>query len=224
MSYRLNRLYIFIVLLTIFGLIGCAKVLPEGFPYYPKKKKEVYHIVKKGDTLWRISNRYDVDLEEIIRVNRISDPKKLTVGQKLLIPGAKKTRESYYAPPQKIEDFIWPLKGKIISYFGVNEKGKNNGIDISAPEGGYVAAIASGKIIFSDYGPEGYGKMIMIKHKAGFVSLYSNQKENLVRKNQIVIQGQKIARTGKTKDNEESFLHLEIRKNRISRNPLLYLP
>ena len=174
--------------------------------------------------MWRISNRYDVDLEEIIRVNRISDPKKLTVGQKLLIPGAKKTRETHYTHPQKIEDFIWPLKGKIISYFGVNEKGKNNGIDISVPEGSYVVAIASGRIIFSDYGPEGYGKMIMIKHKAGFVSVYSNQKENLVRKNQIVIQGQRIARTGKTKDNEESFLHLEIRKNRISRNPLLYLP
>jgi murein DD-endopeptidase MepM/ murein hydrolase activator NlpD len=217
-----KNLYLILVILALIGLISCSRILPKGFPY-PHKKKGVYHIVKKGETLWGISNLYHVDLEEIIRANRISDPKRITIGQKLFIPRAKKPLKAKIHSP-KIEEFIWPIKGKIISYFGVKEKKKNNGIDISVSGEGHIVAIASGKIIFSDFGPEGYGKMIMIKHRFGFVSLYSNQKENLVTVNQIVRQGEKIARIEKTKDKEEPYLHLEIRKNRIPRDPLLYLP
>lgn len=223
MIYRAeNRLYILVAILVIFGLTSCSRVLPRGFTY-PYKKKGVYHIVKKGETLWGISNLYRVDLNKIIRVNRISDRKRITTGQKLFIPGAKKSLKAKIHSP-KIEGFIWPVKGEIISYFGLKEKKKNNGIDISVPGKSYIVAIASGKIIFSDFGPEGYGKMIMIKHRTGFVSLYSNQKENLVKVNQIVRQGERIARISKTKGSEESFLHLEIRKNRIPRDPLFYLP
>ena len=84
--------------------------------------------------------------------------------------------------------------------------------------------MASGKVIFSDNGPEGYGKMVIIKHSNNYVTIYSNNKENLVRLNQIVKQGEKIAKVGKSKDSKGSFLHFEIRKNRIPRDPLLYLP
>ncbi len=64
---------------------GCATVprrdiaRPEG----------IYHVVGRGQTLWRIANTYGVDIQELIRVNRIRDPRQIGVGQNLFIPGAR---------------------------------------------------------------------------------------------------------------------------------------
>lgn len=44
------------------------------------------HIVKAGETLWKISNIYNVSMELIIRANNISNPDVLKPGQILIIP------------------------------------------------------------------------------------------------------------------------------------------
>lgn len=219
-------LYFLTVIFIIFNIIGCSRNLSRRYTY-PVKKRGVYHIVKKGDTLWKISNQYHADIEDIAKANRIYNPKQLAVGQKLFIP---RTTSNNSAPPRrvhtpaKIEDFIWPVKGKVVSRFGKKLIEKNNGIDIKAEKGSDIIATASGKVIFSEIGPDGYGKMIIIKHSAGFVSLYANNYENLVQMNQYVRQGQRIARVGIPKNANEPILHFEIRKNRIPKNPLYYLP
>ena len=226
MKYGLKKQLIFILpVFFIFSLTSCSSLFFKKTSY-KQPKKGFYYTIKKGDTLWRLSNLYHVAIEDIVKANRVSDPKKLIIGQKLFIPQTKETasKRRSTAPSEVMEDFIWPVKGPVIERFGSHNKKKNNGIDIKSDEESSILAVASGKVIFSDNGPEGYGKMVIIKHSNNYVTIYSNNKENLVRLNQIVKQGEKIAKVGKSKDSKGSFLHFEIRKNRIPRDPLLYLP
>ncbi|MFH1552012.1 MAG: N-acetylmuramoyl-L-alanine amidase, partial [Candidatus Omnitrophota bacterium] len=51
-------------------------------------KQGVYHSVAPGETLWRISKMYEVDIETIKEVNRIKDVRDLDIGKRLYIPGA----------------------------------------------------------------------------------------------------------------------------------------
>lgn len=44
------------------------------------------HVVQAGDNIWRISNKYKVDQDALMRVNGIKDPKKLRLGTTLKIP------------------------------------------------------------------------------------------------------------------------------------------
>lgn len=52
------------------------------------EKQGIYHIVKKGQTIYRISVTYGIPQDIIMAANGITDPTTLKVGQKLFIPGA----------------------------------------------------------------------------------------------------------------------------------------
>ena len=52
----------------------------------------VYHTVKKGQTLYRISRTYGVEESYLARINGISGPSLLQSGQQLYIPGAQHVR------------------------------------------------------------------------------------------------------------------------------------
>ena len=75
----------FLILLTLV-LGGCATA--PYHPALPPLPAGIYHIVGSGQTLYRISKAYGVDLNELMRVNNIKDPDQLGVGEKLFIPGA----------------------------------------------------------------------------------------------------------------------------------------
>lgn len=46
----------------------------------------VIHVVSRGDTLWQIANRYNVNMAEIVEVNDLPNPNQLVIGQSLVIP------------------------------------------------------------------------------------------------------------------------------------------
>ncbi len=75
-----------VLLFLIFFIAGCATVPRQPYPRFPQG---VYHIVGSGQTLYRIAKTYNVDMQEIMRANRIADPTQIGVGQQLFIPGAK---------------------------------------------------------------------------------------------------------------------------------------
>ncbi|MCK4535582.1 MAG: peptidoglycan DD-metalloendopeptidase family protein [Desulfuromonadales bacterium] len=241
------------------GLVGCA---PTG----------VYHTVQPGQTLYRIAKTYQIPEAELARANRITDPTRLKVGQKLYVPGVTQPRQvATYSPakpvsgkptsPQTVSSsarketqrpaplssqsatkssppskttkqpispqkgiFIWPVKGKIVSKFGAKSGAANKGVEISSAEGKPVAAAAPGKVIYSGSGIRGYGNLIIIEHADDYFTVYGYNKQNLVKTNDFVGQGDRIALSGQPQNGQSPRLHFEIRRGKSAVNPIFYLP
>jgi len=115
--------------------------------------------------------------------------------------------------------WAWPTKGKVSETF--NET-SNKGIDISGASGQSINAAASGKVIYSGSDLRGYGKLVIIKHNANYLSVYAHNKTLLVKEGQQVNSGQKIAEMGDT-DANKIGLHFEIRHLGKSVDPSKYL-
>jgi lipoprotein NlpD len=137
------------------------------------------------------------------------------------------------APAQRIEsghvpeiddekiDWIWPATGKIIS--GFSETANLKGIDIGGKAGQPIVASASGKVVYAGTGLRGYGKLIIVKHNATFLSAYAHNREITVKEGQQVTKGQKIAEMGDT-DADQVKLHFEIRRLGKPVDPAKFLP
>ncbi len=222
-----------ILLLTAFYLlltavlIGCAGVSRRP-PRPPKGMSGIYHRVQKNQTLWRISKTYGVELERIARINRLADTSRIYVGQLIFIPGATSQAEALSLPTDFRDrggDFIWPLKGKVSSFFGMKrDEVKNKGIYIQTKKGVSVLAARSGKIAFCSEELKGYGKIIIIDHLDGYSTVYAQNSRNLVNLNQLIKQGQLIAKAGGMGRSDKPELYFEIRKGHKPQNPFFYLP
>lgn len=117
-------------------------------------------------------------------------------------------------------EWAWPHPGKIIN--GFNEA-TNKGIDIGGNIGQSVYAAASGKVIYSGADLRGYGKLVIIKHNALYLSVYAHNSTIMVKEGQVVTRGQKIAEMGNS-ESPNVKLHFEIRRQGRSVDPKLYLP
>lgn len=102
-----------------------------------------------------------------------------------------------------------PTQGKLIGRF--SESANRKGIDIAGKLGQPVMASASGKVVYSGSGLRGYGKLIIIKHNATYLSAYAHNDKILVKEGQSVTRGQKIAAMGST-DSDRVKLHFEVRR------------
>jgi len=120
--------------------------------------------------------------------------------------------------------FVWPIRGKINSKFGIQPNGTyHNWIKISAKERVPVLAAADGTVIFSDSFKD-YGETIIIKHKDNFATVYTHLGNRMVMKDDQVREGSKIALPGRPSKSGESHINFEIRYKNKARNPLFYLP
>lgn len=184
----------------------------------------VYHRVRKGQTLWRISQGYNVSIQEIVKINKLSNANKIDKGQLLFIPYAKNV-VNIDIDKEKEQGFIWPLKRKVIAFYGTKKNNiKQKGINIRGRQGEKVVAVRSGRVSFcSDY-VKGYGKLIILDHSGGFQSVYAHNSQNLVKQGQRVKQGTPIAKVGSTGRVSTPQLHFEIRKDSCPKNPFYYLP
>lgn len=100
---------------------------------------------------------------------------------------------------------------------------KNKGIDISGKLGDPVLAASDGKVVYSGAGLRGYGNLIILKHNNTYLTAYAHNKTLLVREDQSVKRGQKIAEMGNS-DAEQVKLHFELRRLGKPVDPLKYLP
>ena len=120
--------------------------------------------------------------------------------------------------------FLWPLKGRVISSFGPKKGGlHNDGINISAPSGSSVLAAKNGIVAYAGNEVRGFGNLLLIKHVGGWVTAYAHNKRLLVGRGDQVKRGQKIATVGRSGRVQEPQLHFEIRKGRHAKNPKDYL-
>ncbi|HFZ8995449.1 TPA: murein hydrolase activator NlpD [Citrobacter freundii] len=121
-----------------------------------------------------------------------------------------------------ISTWLWPTDGKVIESFGASEGG-NKGIDIAGSKGQAIIATADGRVVYAGNALRGYGNLIIIKHNDDYLSAYAHNDTMLVREQQEVKAGQKIATMGST-GTSSTRLHFEIRYKGKSVNPLRYLP
>ena len=203
---------------------GCATTRELSPATSVTPAKGIYHKVEKGQTLWRIAQAYNVSIDEIIKSNKIPNVAKVEKDQLIFIPGA----EAVKTIPIETEDsqnqeFIWPIKGKVISFFGERDGTQlNKGIKIQANAGDTVSASRGGRVVFADL-LTGYGQTVVIDHEDGLFSVYAQNASLLVSFNNEVTQGTPIARVAKGNQNQVS-VYFEIRKHSVAENPLHYLP
>ncbi|WP_435750341.1 peptidoglycan DD-metalloendopeptidase family protein [Thauera sp. AutoDN2] len=114
----------------------------------------------------------------------------------------------------------WPAGGVVIA--GFNEA-SNKGLDIGGQVGDPVYAAAPGKVVYAGSGLRGYGKLIVIKHNQEYNSVYAHNDKLLVKEDDQVEQGQKIAELGSS-EADRPKLHFEIRKQGKAVDPSGYLP
>jgi lipoprotein NlpD len=110
--------------------------------------------------------------------------------------------------------FFWPVKGKVVAGFA---EPRQKGIDIEGRSGEPVTAAAAGRVTYVGSGIPGLGKLIVLKHDQGYITVYAHNKDILVKEQQSVTRGQKIAELG-------DKLHFQIRKGAAAVDPLRYLP
>ena len=115
---------------------------------------------------------------------------------------------------------IWPAQGPVSSSF---DDSKNKGIDISGKNGDPVLAAADGKVVYSGAGLRGYGNLIIVKHSNTYLTAYAHNQTLLVREDQSVKKGQKIAEMGNS-DSEQVKLHFELRRLGKPVDPVKFLP
>ncbi len=223
----------------IFVLVGCATTPPEQ----SRKRASIpsatsfgfYHKVEKGQTLWKISRIYGVDMDELTHVNNIREDTPVEMGQLILIP--RKKEEAVAARPVVTgvsgsagsaflpgEDFIWPLKGRIIAAYGqFTDSLLNKGLNIEPRSNADVYAARSGKVIFYNDNFGVFGKTVIIDHGDGLSTVYTHASDVFVKVGDRVERGTRIARAGRIQGGRP-YLHFEIRKSHASQNPYHYLP
>jgi lipoprotein NlpD len=116
--------------------------------------------------------------------------------------------------------FAWPVKGKVLAGFA---EPRRKGIDIDGKLGDPVNAAAAGRVTYVGSGIPGLGKLVVIRHDQGYITVYAHNQDVLVKEQQSVTRGQKIAELGAS-DAERPKLHFQIRKGAAAVDPLLYLP
>ena len=127
-------------------------------------------------------------------------------------------------PPAGGGRFLWPVRGRVISGFGPKNGGMHNdGINISAKPGDTVRAAENGVVAYAGNELRGFGNLLLIRHRDGWITAYAHADEIVVKRGDQVKRGQVIARVGASGRVTEPQLHFEIRKGTKAVDPLRYL-
>ncbi len=217
MFFRKTFLIALFLSALLLSITSCAS------RHHPAVGDGVYHVVRPGQTLYRIALTYRVPLDRVARVNGIANPHRIRSGQRLFIPGARSVLEVPVIRPNAARLSLLPVAGSITSYFGSVRRGhRHTGIDIAAPRGSPVRAVLAGRVVFSGRLGD-YGNTIKVQHSDGLLSLYAHNDSNLVRRGQPVQRGQRIATVGRSGNASGYHLHFEIRRHGTPIDPLSLL-
>jgi lipoprotein NlpD len=218
-----------------------VKVLPGA----ENAGKPGYYTVQRGDTVTRIALDHGQTWRDLVSWNSLANANLIEVGQVLRVapPGAtvdaggvvvqpigsaapvatpaKPAPAPTTAPSAHDEGlgFAWPASGSVIAGF---DEAKNKGLDIAGNAGDPVLAAADGQVVYAGAGLRGYGNLIILKHNNTFLTAYAHNQALLVKEDQKVRKGQKIAEMGKT-DADRVKLHFEIRRQGKPVDPAKYL-
>ena len=186
------------ILLIVLIISSCSTISN----FYEKtftEPKEIY-LVKKGENLYSISRKLNIDIFNLIEINNLKSPYKIFPNQLLKLPDHK-TQD----PSAKIK-FV----NKPVNLNRYKEEARN-WVTFYASEGTTVFSADAGEVIISGPDIPGYGNMIIIKHPKGILSVYAHLNKLLVSKGDTVTSNQPIASVGKS-ESSVSMLKFQLRK------------
>ncbi len=201
---------------------AAAAPLAAGLPGARQPPRGPTHVVVPGDDLWTIARCHSAAVAAILRWNKDVDPNRLVAGQRILVPGGTRmqaarlparprptppspsarsgapnlTPPRITAPSRPAGSHVWPLsvRGTITTRYSA----AHLGIDISAPFGSQVRAVAAGIVTWAGWKNNGGGNVVVVRHRDGMVSTYNHMSTLLVRIGDTVAAGEPIARVGST--------------------------
>jgi murein DD-endopeptidase MepM/ murein hydrolase activator NlpD len=138
----------------------------------------------------------------------------------------EKKADSGAAAPQStgIGKYRWPVNGAVIAGYGQNVGGnRNDGIDISVPEGTPIKAAENGVVIYAGNGLKQLGNTVLVRHDDGKVTVYGHAGNINVTRGQKVTRGQALAVSGMSGDAKRPQVHFEVRKDATPVNPTTFL-
>ena len=186
------------ILLIVLIISSCSTISN----FYEKtftEPKEIY-LVKKGENLYSISRKLNIDIFNLIEINNLKSPYKIFPNQLLKLPD-QKTQD----PSTKIKFVNKPVN------LNTYKEEARNWITFYASEGTTVFSADAGEVIISGPDIPGYGNMIIIKHPKGILSVYAHLNKSLVSKGDTVTSNQPIASVGKS-ESSVSMLKFQLRK------------
>ncbi|MEB3335520.1 MAG: M23 family metallopeptidase [Cyanobacteriota bacterium] len=194
-------------------------------------------LVRFGDTLEGIAQRYDLSVDQLVRLNPELRSTPLVVGRQLRVqagePSAGRQPRVHqllslkpstsggvswpdtptYDPsgqPSTAMRWLWPAKGLFTSGYGWRWGRMHKGIDIANSVGTPILAAQSGRVTYAGWNDGGYGYLVEITHDDGSRSLYAHQSRILVQVGEEVSQGQQVGQMGSTGRSTGPHLHFEI--------------
>jgi lipoprotein NlpD len=211
-------------------------------PSPARQPRSGYHTVQQGDTLYSIAWRYGLDYRDLAGWNNIPGSFTIYPGQVLRLEPPSQLRQAHRQAHKVVKQesnqakaqssrtdsaadqapikWQWPTSGRLLASDAPTSK---KGVDIAGKTGQPIKAAASGDVVYSGSGLLGYGKLIIIKHNATFLSAYAHNDEIYVKEGDKVVGGQKIATMG-IGNSGQPVLHFEIREKGKSIDPLTRLP
>ncbi len=188
--------------------------------------------VAAGDTLTKIARQHGQSVSSLMRMNNISNPNRIKVGQVLRVQGGSVASSGSSAPapassypkpgptPANAINLIWPADGSLSRSI----KGPSPlGIFVVNKSGTPIKAVASGKVVYAGNNLRGYGNLVIVHHASNFLSVYAHNRSLSVKEGQQVKQGQQVAVMGNT-ESKQVGLYFELRHNGKPVNALSYLP
>jgi lipoprotein NlpD len=135
-------------------------------------------------------------------------------------PAAPASSAAPAVSPEDDISWIWPSSGPVLAGF---DEVKNKGLDIGGAAGDPVLAAADGRVVYVGAGLRGYGNLIILKHNNTYLTAYAHNQTLLIKEDQTVRKGQKIAEMGSS-DADRVKLHFEVRRQGKPVDPSKYLP
>lgn len=127
-------------------------------------------------------------------------------------------------PPVREADesisWLWPASGPVLAGF---DEARNKGLAIGGKAGEPVLASADGRVVYAGSGLRGYGNLVIVKHNNTYLTAYAHNQALLVKEDQVVRRGQRIAEMGST-EADRVQLHFEIRRQGKPVDPARLLP
>jgi lipoprotein NlpD len=200
--------------------------------------KPGYYTVKPGDTIMQVGRVTGQNWRDIVKWNNLDNPNQVETGQVLRVAPPEGSVVTPVKPPVVAtpvvpvtptpapvapdEDiaWMWPSSGSLISGY---DEVKSKGLKIAGKAGDPVYASADGRVVYAGSAVRGYGNLVILKHNETYLTAYAHNQTLLVKEDQTVRKGQRIADMGST-DSERVMLHFEVRRNGKPVDPAKYLP